>query len=550
MKKLLWLIVFFIPITCYSYTLNLTSTSESGLKYTDFTQVKDILNGYDSSILSTVGTGSIDSSGTPVSNDIALFYDADTLMGYSAAEFKSAMDLEAGTDFYSVSGADAAFQPLSTILTAINGGVTTMTGSGAALVRWTSPTINTPYLATPSTNMIVFDDANAAVSSVGQLTYDNTITGFGDGALVWNDGDDTRIILDLDPSIGTLSIDDHGKTPVYNWFGGQGYFNLQNALTTFGTPSAYQIPRFVAEYAVEGLSIGDFKDWVGLEVGVDIQAYSSVLLGIAGGSITTNLLNVAYPWADNEVDNNLTINAQADSSWLIANSINPQALMSGNILQDVNNTAYPWEDDEVDNDLTINAQLGSTWNVPGSISIASMSELLDSTGANYIGTGSSFYLVSDSSLVSNVLIDLDNHLYSNDTSLNNSTIYDGCDGLIINGYTAGEDITIGRLVCIDRDTGMIVHADNSDDSRYRAIGLAAANKLTGNTIPFMSQGVYRNSSMAIPLSVGSAIYLSAYDGFITQTPPTTSGYFSQVVGVALDSSVMLINISLDGSFIP
>ena len=103
-----------------------------------------------------------------------------------------------------------------------------------------------------------------------------------------------------------------------------------------------------------------------------------------------------------------------------------------------------------------------------------------------------------------------------DTSLNNSTIYDGCDGLIINGYTAGEDITIGRLVCIDRDTGMVVHANGADSSRYRAIGLAAENTTAGNLTSFMTQGVYRNNSISPLLSVGSAIYLSVYDGFITQ----------------------------------
>ena len=44
------------------------------------------------------GSGSVDTSGTPVANDIARFTDADTIEGLSYAEFKVALDLEIGTD--------------------------------------------------------------------------------------------------------------------------------------------------------------------------------------------------------------------------------------------------------------------------------------------------------------------------------------------------------------------------------------------------------------------------------------------------------------------
>jgi len=44
------------------------------------------------------GNGTVDTSGTPVANDIARFTGATTIEGLSYAEFKAALDLEIGTD--------------------------------------------------------------------------------------------------------------------------------------------------------------------------------------------------------------------------------------------------------------------------------------------------------------------------------------------------------------------------------------------------------------------------------------------------------------------
>ena len=57
-------------------------------------------------IVSGASGGTVDISGTPGINDIARFTDGDTIEGLSYAELKSAMDLEEGTDFYSVSAMD------------------------------------------------------------------------------------------------------------------------------------------------------------------------------------------------------------------------------------------------------------------------------------------------------------------------------------------------------------------------------------------------------------------------------------------------------------
>jgi hypothetical protein len=71
-----------------------------------------------------------------------------------------------------------------------------------------------------------FVDADASPSVVGELQYDNTITGLDDGGLVWYDDDEIRIIIDLDASEGTLASGDDGKYVKYNWNAGSGYFTL------------------------------------------------------------------------------------------------------------------------------------------------------------------------------------------------------------------------------------------------------------------------------------------------------------------------------------
>jgi len=72
-----------------------------------------------------------------------------------------------------------------------NGRWTTATGTGAP-VRAGSPTFTTNI----STPQATFDDQNASPDAVGELLYDNTITGITDGALVWYDDDEVRVIND------------------------------------------------------------------------------------------------------------------------------------------------------------------------------------------------------------------------------------------------------------------------------------------------------------------------------------------------------------------
>jgi len=59
------------------------------------------------------------------------------------------------------------------------------------------------------------------------------------------------------------------------------------------------------------------------------QPLDANLTDLADGNITGNFENTAYPWADNEVTDGLTINAQAGSTWDIADSINASSVFSG-----------------------------------------------------------------------------------------------------------------------------------------------------------------------------------------------------------------------------
>lgn len=56
------------------------------------------------------GSGTVDTSGTPVIYDIPRFTDEDTIEGRSYAEIKADLDLEAGTDFYTMAAADTAHE--------------------------------------------------------------------------------------------------------------------------------------------------------------------------------------------------------------------------------------------------------------------------------------------------------------------------------------------------------------------------------------------------------------------------------------------------------
>jgi hypothetical protein len=82
-------------------------------------------------------------------------YAATLLNTANEAAFKAAVNLEAGTDFYSVSGADAAFQPLDADLTSIAGLSTTAAGRSALTIA--DPGVD---------RVLAWDDSAGAVAPI------------------------------------------------------------------------------------------------------------------------------------------------------------------------------------------------------------------------------------------------------------------------------------------------------------------------------------------------------------------------------------------------
>lgn len=78
---------------------------------------------------------------------------------------------------------------------------------------------------TDSQVQLTFDDTDHAPDAVGELLYDNTITGLDDGGLAFYDDDEVQVLVALDSS-ETLGAGDDTFVVQFNWNAGAGYFNL------------------------------------------------------------------------------------------------------------------------------------------------------------------------------------------------------------------------------------------------------------------------------------------------------------------------------------
>lgn len=123
------------------------------------------------------GGGSVDTSGTPVTNDFARFTDADTIEGRSYAEVRADLDLEVGTDF------DAAGTDNSTDVT-LAGTPDYITISGQEITRG---------------QVDISDDTSLAVTAPIVLTGDTV-------SLDQNAGTDVTSDLEEEAQIGSTNI--------------------------------------------------------------------------------------------------------------------------------------------------------------------------------------------------------------------------------------------------------------------------------------------------------------------------------------------------------
>jgi hypothetical protein len=136
------------------------------------------------------------------------------------AAMRALLDLEAGTDFYSIAGADAAFQPLDATLTAF----------AALTIAANSLTIGTGADAFAQTTFAA--NTFPARASTGDLVA-KAITDFG-----------LSLVDDADAAAGRTTL---GATTA-----GGNFFTLTN-------PSAITFPRINADNTVSALSASDFR---------------------------------------------------------------------------------------------------------------------------------------------------------------------------------------------------------------------------------------------------------------------------------------------------
>ena len=105
--------------------------------------------------------------------------------------------------------------------------------------------------------------------------------------------------------------------------------------------------------------------------------------------------------------------------------------------------------------------------------------------------------------------------------------------------TAGENINAYQVVIVKSD-GLVWKADAATTAHAGAvIGIADTSATTGNPLNIQSSGVMLN--MGWSWTVGARVYVGL-GGALTQTVPSGSGNFEQVIGIALSATELDINI--------
>jgi hypothetical protein len=97
--------------------------------------------------------------------------------------------------------------------------------------------------------------------------------------------------------------------------------------------------------------------------------------------------------------------------------------------------------------------------------------------------------------------------------------------------------TFGQALHIHTD-GTYVLADADDEALLPCQGLAVDTG-SGADKKILYQGLIRNDAWS--WDEGDPIYVSSTSGGLTQTKPTTTGQFVQIVGFAVSSTIMYFN---------
>lgn len=108
--------------------------------------------------------------------------------------------------------------------------------------------------------------------------------------------------------------------------------------------------------------------------------------------------------------------------------------------------------------------------------------------------------------------------------------------------TAGENLTLGQLVCLKDADGEAYKADADDAALRPAIGVVGMTTSDGDTVEIVVRGILSGWSS---LSEGGWAYLSETAGAVTQSAPS----YNQIVGVAISTTEYMFNFAsyLDAS---
>jgi len=171
----------------------------------------------------SAGGGSINTSGTPEDNDIAVFVDEDTVEGLSYSEFVAALESSFSTVGFTRKDE-------------------TETISGA----WT-------FNNNINLGKLVLENSDVAPSVIGHFRYDNTVSGYTNGALAFMDsGSNARNLIDS-TSIDDTPVDAITVRPVSsNWAYDHSYVNYAftvvdstDTITTLNGVKFFVVPAWM-----------------------------------------------------------------------------------------------------------------------------------------------------------------------------------------------------------------------------------------------------------------------------------------------------------------
>lgn len=231
------------------------------------------------------------------------------------ATFKSTLNLEAGTDFYSVSGADAQFAPLAVTTTAFNSNFADDANHDTAQELF-EILDDLPLGGTVDTS------GTPALNDFARFTDANTLEGRSYAEVLADLSLDADLqTIDLPASVTITSylatvLDDANEASVkatLNLEAGTDYYSVSGADAAFQAADA------------------DLDTWAGISPGANLQTWlntstlanlntlmgtsiadgahtTDTTLELAGAeTITGNWVNTSNPWADNEVSDTLTL---------------------------------------------------------------------------------------------------------------------------------------------------------------------------------------------------------------------------------------------------